>query len=55
MQLLLDRGADVDARDNMGWTPLHRWSSGITVSGTRTKMTVDVARLLLEHGASIDA
>jgi len=43
---LLDRGADVNARDKRGFTPLH-------VAAVNDH--VDVAKLLLEHGADIDA
>jgi len=43
---LIERGADVNARDNSGGTPLH-WAAGIG--------RLDVARLLIEHGAYVDA
>ncbi|KAH9957202.1 ankyrin repeat-containing domain protein, partial [Russula dissimulans] len=46
MRLLLDQGADVDARDNDGRTPLHNSS---------TRGTVEGSRLFLEHGADIQA
>ncbi len=45
-RLLLDAGADVNAKDRGGHTPLHRACS----SGR-----VDVARLLLDHGADPNA
>jgi len=55
VQLLLDHGADVNARDDDGCTPLHRssyWKKPPYVVG---KGTVEGSRLLLEHGAIIDA
>jgi ankyrin repeat protein len=42
----LEHGADVNAKDDYGWTPLH-WAS--------TKGHVHVAKELLEHGADIEA
>ena len=55
MQLLLDHGADPDARDNDGSTPLH-CSSWWEKQGYRSSHgTVEGTRLLLEHGANIDA
>jgi ankyrin repeat protein len=42
----VDRGADVNARDHDGWTPLH--SAAISRS-------VQAVRLLLEHGADVNA
>ena len=44
--LLLDVSADPNAADSDGWTPLHEAS----FTGT-----LEVARLLLEHGADPDA
>jgi hypothetical protein len=41
-KLLLEHGADIHARDNANWTPLH-WAA--------YKGHFDVARLLLERGA----
>ena len=41
--LLLDRGADVNARDSDGWTPLHSPGSP------------EVAALLLKRGADVNA
>jgi ankyrin repeat protein len=46
VRLLLDRGADVRATDNAGWTPLH-----MTVANGRHEL----ARTLLEAGAGPNA
>ena len=42
---LLDRGAEVDARDEDGRTPLHRAASN---------NSLDVARMLIDRGANTD-
>jgi len=58
MRWLLDQGADVDARDNDGCTPLHYssfWPGGLGASFGSTRGTVEGSRLLLEHGADIQA
>jgi ankyrin repeat protein len=61
MQLLLDHGADVNAKDHYGSTPLHHSSfrnEGLREDEdypVRMKGSVEGARLLLEHGANIDA
>ena len=43
--LLLDRGAEVNGKDNSGWTPLHyaAWDGH-----------ADVAALLLDRGAEVN-
>jgi len=46
VQLLLEKGADVNAADQGGWTPLYR-ASGMG--------HIDVVKLLLEKGAHIEA
>jgi ankyrin repeat protein len=45
-QMLLERGAMIDARDNRGRTSLH-----LAVEGGK----IQVARLLLKHGADVNA
>ena len=37
--------ADIDAKDDDGWTPLY---------GAAVENSLDVARLLIEHGANTD-
>ena len=50
--LLLDRGADVHARDAGGWTVLHYAASNL---GAPTVTGPEVLALLLDRGAAIDA
>jgi ankyrin repeat protein len=42
VEVLIANGADIDAKDNKGWTPLQRAKKGYRV---------EVVKLLLEHGA----
>ncbi len=44
-RLLIDRGAEIEARDKYGYTPLH--NAAVTNS-------LDVAGLPIEHGANTD-
>lgn len=46
MELLLDRGAKLEARDNLGCTPLCRAAA---------KGSVDVVKLLLDRGGDLEA
>ena len=55
MQVLLDHGADPNARDNDNSTPLHHSSWWKTGKHTPQQGTVEGTRLLLKHGAIIDA
>lgn len=43
-RLVLDCGADPNVRNNDGWTPLH---------SAAFRCRVDVARVLLDHGADL--
>jgi ankyrin repeat protein len=45
VKLLLDKGADINAKDHDGWTPLIKAASG---------GLTDLARLLLEREADMD-
>ena len=45
-RLLLEHGADIEAKDNHGWTPLH-WAAVYDFP--------EGARLLLEAGADVNA
>ncbi|MHC4604697.1 MAG: ankyrin repeat domain-containing protein, partial [Planctomycetota bacterium] len=46
VRLLIARGADVNAKDNSGWTPLHQAAGG----GHK-----DIVELLIEKGADVNA
>ena len=56
MQILFDYGSDANIRDNAGLTALHHssyWERGD--GGIASWGTVEATRLLLKHGANIDA
>jgi ankyrin repeat protein len=55
MQVLLDHGADPNARDNDNATPLHHSSWWQKEPFVAQEGTVEGTRLLLKHGAIIDA
>jgi serine/threonine-protein kinase TNNI3K len=55
MQLLLDHGANPNARDEDGSTPLHSSCWWEKEDCLPSQGTVEGTRLLLEHGAIIDA
>jgi hypothetical protein len=57
VRVLLNYKADVNARSDAGWTPIHAVSQGhqSTVIPNVYQSLGDVARLLLEHGADVDA
>jgi ankyrin repeat protein len=54
-KLLLRYKANVHVRDEEGHTPLHRVFVGLYDSNSYMERFLDVIRLLLEHGAKIDA
>lgn len=58
VQLLLELGADVNATDRRSQaTPLHRavTSSGAPATAGKQEIAVEIAKTLLEHGASVNA
>ena len=54
VKLLLDRKANIEARDNDGYTPL-MWAAGDKSYGKNEEKNEEVIKLLLQHGASIEA
>jgi len=50
VQKLIEYDADIDAKDETGWTPLF-WAS----KGRHSQDHIPVIRLLLEHGADVNA
>jgi len=46
VRLLIAQGANVNAKDSLGWTPLH-WAT--------MNDHVETARLLIEKGANVNA
>ena len=57
VRVLLNYGADVNARNDEGWTPIHSMSQGFqsSVIPSIRQSLPDVAQLLLEHGADVNA
>jgi ankyrin repeat protein len=52
--LLMEAGADMNARDARGATPLHLCATGFTLFGSQAGKS-EVARLLLARGADANA
>jgi len=52
MLFLLDLGADVNAKDNKGKTPLHHAVAGVRMSFDRASQ---ILPLLIDHGADVNA
>ena len=50
-RLLIEHGAEVDARDKGGWTPLH---VAVPSFDTDLGRLHQLVRLLIEHGANTD-
>ena len=50
VQTLLKEGANVNAKDDLGGTPLHELANGIWVTSNRSE-ELRIARILLENGA----
>jgi ankyrin repeat protein len=57
VRVLLNYKADVNAQSDLDWTPIHYVSQGfpISVIPKICQSSRDVARLLLEHGADVNA
>ena len=59
VRVLLNYKADVNVRTDEGWTPIHYVSQGfqtsLSVIPNTCQSLPDVARLLLEHGADVNA
>ena len=54
VRVLLNYKADVNARSDLGWTPIHYVSLGFSVIPDMCQSFPDVARLLLKHGADVN-
>ena len=52
---LIDRGADVNAKNNEGHTPLHKACSPLFGNNSFTVMSTEIAKILIEHGADLNA
>jgi ankyrin repeat protein len=55
VQLLLNYKVDVDSQDRYGWTSMHAVSQGLSFIPNICQSLPDVARLLVEHGANVNA
>jgi ankyrin repeat protein len=53
VKLLIDAGADLNAKDKNGWTPLHL-TCGLTRSNELRERHVAIADLLIEHRAGVN-
>lgn len=53
VRLLLEHGANVDVRNDKGWTPLYQLV--MVISPILFDVDLEIIRCLLEHGADVDA
>lgn len=55
LKLLIVRGADIHARDKMGWTALHYAVEDVMSESGGYRPRAEVVRLLLDNGAEVNA